>query len=117
MQRIFLDGNQLTGSLPELWSSDKALVNLGKLDLSNNRLSGSITWSNANMPYLRNLIVLPGELAVSRKANCMQWLTHCATVVTFWFRAMWFNHNPCLKLSAVILHLIDVFHLHVNQSS
>lgn len=65
LQRLFLDGNQLTGTLPELWSSSDSLSNLGKVDVSNNQLSGSVPWSTANMPLLFNFIVLPGMLASS----------------------------------------------------
>ena len=61
MQRLALDGNQLTGTLPQVWSDSKSLSSLGKLNLVGNQLTGSIPWSTANMPDLLNLIVLPGK--------------------------------------------------------
>lgn len=71
MQRMFLNGNQLTGSLPELWSSSQSLANLGKLDLSNNALSGSIPWTTRNLPALLNFIVLPGTCTTYVNPSCL----------------------------------------------
>ena len=61
LSRLYLDNNQLTGILPQLWSDSNSL-NLGRVDLFNNQLTGRVTWDQKDLPYLRNLVLLPGEL-------------------------------------------------------
>jgi len=60
LQRLYLSDNQLTGQLPDVWSDGNSLYDLGRLDLFGNAMTGSLPWTQANMPSLGNLVLLPG---------------------------------------------------------
>ena len=60
MQRLYLSDNQITGQLPQQWSDDSALYELGRLDLYGNNLTGPVSWKVADLPHLENLVLLPG---------------------------------------------------------
>ncbi len=60
LERLYLGDNSLTGQLPQLWSDSNSLLNLARLDLFNNRLTGSIIWTAPNLPKLQSLVLLPG---------------------------------------------------------
>lgn len=63
LERLYLDNNQLTGKLPQLWSDSNSLWSLGRVDLFNNQLTGSVDWDARHMPKLENLVLGPGERA------------------------------------------------------
>lgn len=76
MQRLYLSDNQITGQLPQQWSDDSALYELGRLDLYGNRMTGSIPWAAADLPHLANLVLLPGaSLPVQALTYTVDW-TH-----------------------------------------
>ena len=60
LQRLYLSDNQITGQLPQLWSDYNSLWELSRLDLFGNQMTGTIPWDPANLPTLRNLVLLPG---------------------------------------------------------
>lgn len=64
LQRLYIDHNHLTGSLPSLWSDSNSLYNLGRIDLNDNQLTGSVSWSTQRMQSLQNLVLLPGAFSL-----------------------------------------------------
>jgi hypothetical protein len=60
LQRLYLSDNKITGQLPQLWSDSNSLWKLSRLDLFGNQMTGTIPWDLANLPSLRNLVLLPG---------------------------------------------------------
>lgn len=109
LSALYLDQNHLTGPLPQLWSDSNSLPNLTIMYAHDNMLTGPVGWDAANLPMLRNLVLLPGELSEIASAHS------CALLCLWWSETISKAHT-CESVHLCASSLQQTAHLWLHKS-